>query len=109
MSSWEVSVKEVQELIQSQDEFLLLDCRSEQERDYCSIEPSLFLPLHDYSTYLDEFTEYKNTPLVIYCHHGVRSLQLSGIMRHFGFTNVKSMAGGIERWSLEVDSSVPRY
>ena len=50
-----------------------------------------------------------DTPILVYCHHGIRSL-ISGLkLRMAGFTRVYNLKGGIEKWSLLVDSSVPRY
>ena len=51
----------------------------------------------------------KDAPLVFYCHHGQRSLDAASYVAGHGFRNVRSMTGGIEAWSLEVDSAVPRY
>jgi rhodanese-related sulfurtransferase len=47
--------------------------------------------------------------LLILCHHGVRSLQVASWLRAHGIENCYSIAGGIDRWSLEVDGSIPRY
>ena len=47
--------------------------------------------------------------LVVFCHHGVRSLQVVEWLRAQGLEDCTSMAGGIERWSLEVDRGVARY
>jgi len=51
----------------------------------------------------------KDTPIVFYCHVGQRSLDAASYLAGHGFKNVRSMTGGIDAWSLEVDSSVPRY
>lgn len=51
----------------------------------------------------------KDTPIVFYCHMGQRSLDAASYFAGHGFTNVHAMTGGIEAWSIEVDSSVPRY
>ncbi len=51
----------------------------------------------------------KKTFIVFYCHHGQRSLDAASYFAGHGFKNVRSMTGGIEAWSLEVDPSVPRY
>ncbi|MFZ0593582.1 MAG: rhodanese-like domain-containing protein, partial [Bryobacteraceae bacterium] len=47
--------------------------------------------------------------LIVYCHHGVRSLQVVSWLRENGVESCYSLAGGIDRWSREVDPSVPRY
>jgi rhodanese-related sulfurtransferase len=46
---------------------------------------------------------------VAYCHHGARSKHAASFLRQVGFPQARSLAGGIERWSLAVDQSVPRY
>jgi rhodanese-related sulfurtransferase len=51
----------------------------------------------------------KDTPMVFYCHHGQRSMDAAAYFTGHGFTNAKSMTGGIDAWSLAVDSSIPRY
>ncbi len=47
--------------------------------------------------------------VVVYCHHGVRSLNTVAWLRRQGIENAVSLAGGIDRWSMEVDPGVPRY
>ena len=56
---------------------------------------------------LDTLAE--ETPLVVFCHHGVRSLNVVHWLREQGVAACQSMAGGIDRWSLEIDPGVPRY
>jgi len=45
----------------------------------------------------------------VFCHHGVRSLSVVDWLRRQGVENCQSMAGGIDRWSLEIDPAVRRY
>ncbi len=47
--------------------------------------------------------------LVIVCHHGMRSMNVAVWLRNQGFELVQSLRGGIDAWSAEVDSTVPRY
>ncbi len=51
----------------------------------------------------------KDTPIVFHCHHGRRSLDAASYFAGHGFKNVRSMTGGIDAWSNEVDQSIPRY
>jgi len=53
--------------------------------------------------------EGEEKPIVVFCHHGMRSLQVVAWLREHGVENCLSMAGGIDRWSLEIDPAVPRY
>jgi monothiol glutaredoxin len=51
----------------------------------------------------------KDTPLAFHCHHGGRSQAAAEHFAGLGFTNVSNVVGGIDAWSLEVDSEIPRY
>ena len=51
----------------------------------------------------------KDTPIVFYCHLGERSLDAASYFAAHGFSNARSMTGGIDAWSLEVDPAAPRY
>ena len=51
----------------------------------------------------------KDTPIVTICHHGVRSLDAAVYLRQQGFTQTRSMRGGIDLWSMTIDKSIPRY
>ena len=51
----------------------------------------------------------KDTAIVTMCHHGMRSLDAAAYLRGHGLTNTKSMSGGIDAWSLQIDSAIPRY
>jgi len=53
--------------------------------------------------------EDEDAPIVVICHHGMRSLQVVNWLREQGINHCASMAGGIDRWSREIDPSVPRY
>lgn len=53
--------------------------------------------------------EDEEKPIVVFCHHGMRSLQVVGWLKEHGVDNCLSMAGGIDRWSLEIDPKVARY
>jgi rhodanese-related sulfurtransferase len=48
-------------------------------------------------------------PIVVYCHHGMRSMQVALFLEHAGFSDVYNLSGGIEAWSVQIDPSVARY
>ncbi len=50
-----------------------------------------------------------NAPILVYCHHGMRSLRAVEMLRHLGYGAAQSVTGGIEQWSVEIDPKVPRY
>jgi rhodanese-related sulfurtransferase len=88
---------------------VLVDCRTLAEREFCRIDPSEFLCLQDFYSEVGRFEHLKTSRLVIYCHHGVRSLQMTMMMLNAGFKDVKSLKGGIDAWSNQVDQTVPKY
>jgi len=99
---------------------LLVDCREEDEHAYCRIEGSMLMPLSRFpeevagrwggpGTPVSRPGEEGGRPVVVYCHHGMRSLHATAYLRERGRPRVWSLAGGIERWSTEIDPAVPRY
>ena len=103
----EVSPAQVKAKLDAGEAFTLLDCRNDDERAFCLIEPSLHIPMHQTPERLAEIP--RDQPVVVYCHHGVRSLQVTSFLKTQGFDDVQSMAGGIDLWSLRIDPTVPRY
>ena len=89
------------------DSIRLIDVRGPEEWETAHIEGARLVS----KELADEMASSwdKDTAIVFYCHTGVRSMNAVHFFRKQGFTNVKSMAGGIEAWSLTIDSSVPRY
>lgn len=105
----EVSVADVDAMQKSGHDFLLLDVREQQEYDATRIEGARLIPMSELGERVAELEPHKDEHIVVHCHHGGRSLQVTHALRQAGFTNVQNMAGGIDAWSLEIDSSVPRY
>lgn len=85
----------------------MLDVRSDQEIDTASIDGAV--PVTDELAQKILNTWPKDSALVLFCHLGERSLQAASYLADKGFTNVKSMRGGIEAWSAEVNPKVRRY
>jgi len=107
---WEVTPRDVRDMQQAGEEFVLLDCRTPEEYEAAKIDGAELLPLQEMPQRLDEIKEdFADKPIVIHCHHGTRSLQATLMLREVGVPDVKSMAGGIDVWSVDIDKSVPRY
>lgn len=110
---WEVTPRQVRDLLNRADPSLLLvDCRRPDEWDVARIRGAVLLPLWEIEQRAAELeTEdgSRNRPIIVHCHHGVRSMKAAGTLRAMGFTDVRSMAGGIDLWSIDVDQGVPRY
>jgi rhodanese-related sulfurtransferase len=90
-------------------EFTLVDCREEDEWQFCRIEGAELLPLSRFAETARRRLRDPAQRVVVYCHHGMRSGQAAHFLRQCGLPRVWSMAGGIEAWSREIDPAVPRY
>lgn len=106
---WEVTPGQVKSMLDAGDDFLLIDCRTPQEHGFVRIEGARLLPLQELADRLDELGGHVGRKVVVYCHHGGRSLRMAAVLRQQGFSDVTSMAGGIDWWAVAVDPATPRY
>ncbi len=88
-------------------DIVLVDVREGWERDVATIQPSRHIPMGDVPARLQELDPEDH--IIVYCHHGVRSMNVTAWLRQQGFENVQSMRGGIDLWSKTVDPKVPLY
>jgi rhodanese-related sulfurtransferase len=86
-----------------------VDVREPWENEYCRLPNSVLIPLGELPARASEVQPGEGALVVVYCHHGVRSLSGAAILLEAGIANVASMMGGIDRWSARVDPKVPRY
>jgi len=107
----EIPAEEVKLKLDGSGKFTLVDVREPSEYDICRIDGSVLIPLG-----LIEEMKPKNLnglspndEIILHCKAGVRSLKAVKALKKMGFENVKSMAGGIEAWSDNIDPSVPKY
>jgi rhodanese-related sulfurtransferase len=91
----------------SDPQVLFLDVREDDEHDYCAIAGALHIPMNQIGERLSCLPQDKR--IIVFCHHGMRSMHVAQFLRNKGFLNVQNLSGGIDAWSLEVDPSVPRY
>tara|TARA_R110000850_G_scaffold175640_5_gene301407 strand:+ start:737 stop:1087 length:351 start_codon:yes stop_codon:yes gene_type:complete len=88
----------------------LIDCREEEEFALCRIEGAELFPLSRFAELSPGILNLDDTrPIIVYCHHGMRSMHATLFLREKGRAQVWSLAGGIDLWSSEVDTAVPRY
>jgi rhodanese-related sulfurtransferase len=107
MDDMQISVKDVNERIARGETLMLVDVREQWEYDLCKIPGAKLIPLGALPANLITLLDADN--VICYCHHGMRSLDAAVWLRQQGVESAKSMAGGIERWSVEIDPQVPRY
>lgn len=108
-ADWEITPREFVRRRAAREPIVLLDCRTDAERGIATIADSVHVPMNLLMARLPELRVHEGTPIVVYCHHGARSLQVTATLREAGFDDVHSLAGGIHLWSLDVDPSVPVY
>jgi rhodanese-related sulfurtransferase len=106
----EISPREVAQRRTAGEALTLVDVREGSEFSIARIQGSELIPMNSIPEALSKLGARADESLVItICHHGVRSLNVAAWLRNQGISNCTSMAGGIDRWSIEVDPSVPRY
>ena len=88
---------------------VLIDCRTREEYECAQVAQSTLIPLQEIGQRLDDVEDLGARELLVMCHHGVRSMKATLLLKQAGFDNVRSVAGGIDLWSRAVDHSVPRY
>jgi rhodanese-related sulfurtransferase len=104
----EITPAEVVAMQEKNAPVTLVDVREIWEWEYNRIEGARHLPMGEiearHQTELSPAEE-----IVLYCHTGMRSLQAAVWLRQMGYANVRSLAGGINRWADEVSPDMPRY
>ena len=103
-----ISPEQLQELLQERHELRLIDVREEEEWDICHLPEAELYPMSRFEEVQEELME-SEEPIVVYCHHGIRSAGICSQLRCLGKENVFNLSGGIDRWSAEVDPSLPTY
>ncbi|MEO6115594.1 MAG: ThiF family adenylyltransferase [Pseudolysinimonas sp.] len=91
---------------------LLLDVREAPEASFVSLPDSVLIPLGQLPDRLDELATQaggRDTSIVVYCHHGVRSARALEVLEKAGFTKVRHLTGGIDAWSVQIDPELARY
>lgn len=107
MANIEITPRDAEAALAADKNILLVDVREPWEYQRARIEGAKLIPL---GTIPASFQEIDGAERVIlYCHHGVRSLDAAAWLRQQGVGGAQSISGGIDRWTTEVDPLVPRY
>lgn len=104
----EITPEEVSGLRKAGATLRLIDVREPAEHAICHIEGATLIPMQTVPQHLNEWDD-PAMRIVVFCHHGVRSLQVADWLRRQGVENCQSMSGGIDLWSTRIDPAVPRY
>jgi rhodanese-related sulfurtransferase len=100
----QIRPEKLAEKLRAGEPVYLLDVRQPWEHDYCALPDSVLIPLPELPGRLDEVHPPAGAAVVVYCHHGIRSLSGAAILGP-----AYSLAGGIEAWAVVVDPKVARY
>lgn len=87
----------------------LIDCREADEFAICQLEGSELMPMSQFVEQVAKLGPDKEVALVVYCHHGMRSARATEYLRALGYRNTRSLAGGIDRWAIEIEPGMDRY
>jgi rhodanese-related sulfurtransferase len=107
MLDYEISPSDAAQLLRDQSA-RLIDVREQWEFATTHIEGSVLIPMGEIPARAQSELQ-SGERLVVMCHHGVRSMNVTAWLRRQGFEQAQSMRGGIDAWSCEVDPEVARY
>ena len=97
----------MQYLRETEQSPLLLDVREPWEFNACHIEGSELIPMRQIPEAVSQLDP--NQPIVLICHHGIRSRQVGLFLEQQGFADVINLEGGVEAWAQDIEPDMPRY
>ena len=109
MTIKEITTIDLYQIIKQHDKLFLLDVREPNEVEICAIAGAIHIPMNLIPLYLDKIPD--QVDIVIYCHHGVRSLNVANYLVENGFDSglLYNLTGGIDAWARTIDTSMPKY
>lgn len=105
-----LSSRQLDEILTNQpDDIFLLDVREASEVSICHLPQSIHIPMNLIPLYLDKIPDDKM--IVIYCHHGIRSLNVALYLIDNGFdeSQIYNLKNGIDDWAQNIDKTMIRY
>ena len=105
---YEITPEEVKTKRDAGDSFTLLDVRELWEFETARITDAKLMPMGEVPSRANQELDPEDH-IVVICHHGVRSMNVTAWLRQQGFEKAQSMRGGIDAWSRRVDANVPTY
>jgi len=106
MTIREITPTELQQLLSEDNPPALIDVREDGEAAICAIEGSILIPMNTLPQRLQEIP--RDRPVALYCHHGMRSYMAGQWLAQQGYEAL-SLAGGIDRWAIEISPDMARY
>ena len=105
---YEITPEEVKTKLDAAEPFTLLDVREPWEFDVARIVDAKLMPMGDVPSRANQELD-PDDHVVVVCHRGVRSMNVTAWLRQQGFEKAQSMRGGMDAWSRQIDGSVPVY
>jgi rhodanese-related sulfurtransferase len=106
--NYEIAAEELKSLLEAKSDVVVLDVREQWEVETAKIANSQHIPMGDIPARFNQELD-PDKHIVVVCHHGVRSMNVTAWLRQQGFEKVQSLGGGIDRWARTVDPAVPLY
>ena len=103
----EISPQELKLKLDETDSVFLLDVREHSEYDIVHLQDAHLIPLNTLPHHIDRLPS--DQEIVVYCHHGQRSLYATAFLHQNGYTEAKNLSGGIDQWAAEIDNTLRRY
>jgi rhodanese-related sulfurtransferase len=105
---YEITPEDVKAKLDRGEGFTLLDVREPWEFEVAHIAEAKLMPMGDVPARAHQELD-PDEEIVVVCHHGMRSLNVTSWLRQQGFEKTRSMQGGIDAWSRRVDGKTPLY
>lgn len=103
----EKTVQELKQMLDSKEDFQLIDIREEYEYEICNLGCEL-IPMGELPHCTEKIA--KDKPVILHCRSGSRSANMVQYLEtNFGFTNLYNLKGGIRAWAEQIDNSMPTY
>ena len=103
----EISPQALKQKLDANESVLLLDVREPSEYDIVHLKDAQLIPLNTLPHHIDSLPS--DQEIIVYCHHGQRSLYAVAYLQQNGFADAKNLIGGIDQWATEIDPNLPRY
>ncbi len=104
-----ISAMELSARLSSSSPPMLLDVREPEEHELVCLPNSRLIPLGQIPHRVAELADWQGREVVVYCHHGIRSLHAIAFLEQHGFKQLLNLSGGIDAWSRDVDRTAIRY
>ena len=105
--SFEITVQQLQVKRNANEDFVLLDVREPEEVALVQLPNAVHIPMGEIPSRLHELDP--DAEIVVYCHHGVRSMQVVQFLHRHDFERAVNLTGGIDAWAIAFEPGMTRY